>query len=257
LANAPDDGRCELAERDAAHALRVLRLRPGDTLVGLDGRGGSWPLRIRAIERDRPVLERAGDAVTEPRPGAPGSPLPWIEVALSLPRAGRAEDIVDALTQLGAAAISPIVCERTQGAARDVPESRTERWRRAAEEACKQSGRLWLPLLSPPRDIDAWIDANAAADLVVLSPESETAGCRATFSEWIDQRLATTKSWTADSPLRIAIGPEGGFSPAEIERLCTRGAALASLGPHTLRIETAAAAALAIAVERVFRARRA
>jgi 16S rRNA (uracil1498-N3)-methyltransferase len=253
LARSPVEGSCELEEREAEHALRVLRLRPGDALIGLDGRGGTWPLRIRAIEDGRPLLECTADPRSEPRPGDDGAPLAWIEIALALPRGGRAEEVVDALTQLGAAAIAPIVCERTHPEARAASASRIDRWRRAAAEACKQSGRAWLPEIEPPRELARWLDDRTSAHVIALSLEAEES-----LSDAIERCVAMGKSgWTASSPLCLAVGPEGGFSPSEQALFRARAVELAGLGPHTLRIETAATAALAIAAERVFRARRA
>lgn len=184
--------------------------------------------------------------------GRAGAALAWIEVALVLPRGGHAEEIVNALTQLGAAAITPIAADRAQPEARQLSGARGERLRRIAQEACKQSGRLWLPELAQVQPLTEWLAAHPTADTIALAPE---APC--TLSEWLEDRTEAARSgWSEASPLRLVVGPEGGFSPAEEEGLRARGAALLGLGPHTLRIETAALAALAIAAERAFRSRR-
>jgi RsmE family RNA methyltransferase len=77
------------------------------------------------------------------------------------------------------------------------------------------------------------------------------------LSEWLDRAIDRRRAaWSESSPLRLLVGPEGGFTEAEESSLRAAGAVAACLGPHTLRVETAACAALAIAAERAFRARR-
>jgi 16S rRNA (uracil1498-N3)-methyltransferase len=248
----PLDGRPELAAGEAEHALRVLRLQPGDRFIGLDGRGRSWPCRVSSVEKKRARIECSGEPCVEARAGTPGSDLAWIEIALVLPRGGRAEEIVDALTQLGAAAISPLAAERAQPEARHVSPARAERWTRVAQEACKQSGRLWLPVISAVRPLTEWIESRSESDVLVLAPDAAVP-----LSAALERRIAAAGAdWTEAAPLSLVVGPEGGFSPAEEELCAARGAQRVRLGPHVLRIETAAAAALAIAAERLFRARR-
>jgi 16S rRNA (uracil1498-N3)-methyltransferase len=243
-------GHPELSPADADHAVRVLRLRPRDRFVGLDGRGRAWTVGVVAIQAGIPVLECIGDARLEPRPGEPGAALPWIEVGLVLPRGERAEEIIDGLTQLGVAAISRLTSGRAHPASRQVSESREARVVRAAIEACKQSGRLWLPALPPVRPLEEWLASLVGGDTLWLDPRATTS-----FSEWLGRDRGGW-SWSEALPLRLLVGPEGGFTADEESSLRASGAAAACLGPHTLRVETAACAALAIAAERAFRARR-
>jgi 16S rRNA (uracil1498-N3)-methyltransferase len=251
-----------LSRDETEHALRVLRLGPGDGFEGLDGRGRSWPIRVESIDKQRAVLACVGEPRTETRAGEPGAALPWIEIALVLPRGGRAEEIVNASTQLGVAAIQPLSSERAHPEARQLSTARAERLGRVTQEACKQSGRLWLPVLLPLQPLGEWLAARATGDTLVLAPKAGQ-----TLSQWLDQRLDQRlgqrfeprlgrADWAEASPLCVVVGPEGGFAPAEETLLGQRSAARVSLGPHTLRIETAALAALAIVAERAFSARR-
>jgi 16S rRNA (uracil1498-N3)-methyltransferase len=285
-------GRPELSRAEAEHAVRVVRLRAGDRFIGLDGRGHAWTIAIVGVEAGTPVLECVDDARSEPRAGDAGAALPWIEIALVLPRATRAEDVIDGLTQLGAAAISRLTSERAHPAAREASAAREERVVRAAIEACKQSARAWLPSLPPVRPLAQWIASAGTGDLASAATgnvasasagnvASASAGNvasagagnvasagtgntvwlapRATtdLSEWLDRAIDRRRAaWSESSPLRLLVGPEGGFTEAEESSLRAAGAVAACLGPHTLRVETAACAALAIAAERAFRARR-
>lgn len=245
LGRTPDEGRAELLPSELGHARRVLRLAVGDRLIGLDGRGSAWPLRVGALTQDSIGLDADGPVRREPAPGEPGAALPWIEVAVAWPKPARAEEMVDRLTQLGAAAIAPIVADRSAPGARDLSRNRLDRLQRVAREACKQCGRAWLPVLHPARTIGEL----AGGETVVLQP-----GAPEGLGRWA---LATSPAdrakWTSAHPLRIVVGPEGGLAPEEERALLARGAAAASLGPHIQRIETAAEAALAILVDALFR----
>lgn len=221
--------------------MRVLRLKAGDRLVGLDGRGGSWPLEVSSVGRTSLTLATAGEPRRDPRPGEKGAPLPWIEVALPWPKGGRVEEMLDRLTQLGAAAIAPLACVRAGPHSGELPAGRRERLERVLREACKQSGRTWLPVL---RDEDPTREATAKIDGVLLDPVAER-----TLPEWTQGRIA-------DRPLLVLVGPEGGFTETERASLLARGAEAVRLGPHVLRVETAAEAAMAVLAAALFNAPR-
>lgn len=230
----------ELLASDQEHARTVLRLVAGDRCVGLDGQGRAWPLVVRVVERRRFEVEVDGPPEEEPAPGETGATLPWIEVAVALPRAGRAEDLVDALVQLGAAAITPLVCDRSPMAARSEGDHRRERLLRIAREACKQSGRLWNVQLDEATTVAALAERKPGA-IVRLDPRAD--------GRLTDHAGAlSTRRFTRSDPLVLVVGPEGGFTPDEELTLARAGALALRLAPHTLRIETAAQAALAVVV---------
>ncbi len=245
LASPPEGARgaVALAAGEADHARRVLRLVAGDRLIGLDGAGAAWPLRV--VRADPRAFDVAidGEPEREPAPGEAGAPLAWIEIVTALPRGERAEQMVDRLVQLGAAAVVPVTAERAPpNAAHDSPR-RAERLVRVAREACKQAGRLWWPRIDAPRDLAEQL-ARAGAERVVLDPEAGAALPQVLGALAAGRAPAT---WTRERPLELWVGPEGGFAPAEQEALARAGARGARLGPHILRIETAAEAALAVA----------
>jgi 16S rRNA (uracil1498-N3)-methyltransferase len=221
----------------------VLRLGPGDRCIGLDGAGSAWPLVVTASGRRGFEVEIAGDPVREPAPGAPGSRLPWIEVAVAMPRGARAESMIDSLVQLGAAAITPLITERSPPAARSESANRRERWMRIAREACKQSGRLWALELNEPIDVEHLCQRQFGA-MVRLDPRAQ-----ASFHDHLGS-LKDPK-FTRQQPFLLAIGPEGGFTTDEERLLEIRGAAPVLISPYILRVETAAVAAMAITVDRL------
>jgi 16S rRNA (uracil1498-N3)-methyltransferase len=231
-----DRGR--LAEADAEHARVVLRLAAGDRGIGLDGAGHSWPVLVTRVGREAVEVECAGEPVVEPAAGEGGARLPWIEMAVALPRGSHADEMVDALAQLGASVLTPLVTARSGPAARADSAGRAARFARIAREASKQSGRLWNLQIGPGLDLPG-LAARGPAVFVRCDPRAAADGGL--------ERLAR-ESFTRARPLVVAIGPEGGFTPEEDEWLASRGATALWLGPHTLRTETAASASLSILV---------
>lgn len=230
-----------LLPEDALHAARVLRLVAGDLLFGLDGKGGRFPLRVREARRKELLLEPAGEAERTPAPGEEGSRLPWFEVAVSWPRRNRVEDMIAALVQLGAAAIRPLAAR--QRGPEEVPEEVSERVRRVAREACKQSGRTWLPQFEPQLAPGELARRHPDSALAVLDPQAGLA-----LDTWLRCLQPAPKGLgTRSRPIVLLIGPEGGIAADEREALLLAGASPTWLAPHILRVETAAQAAMAVA----------
>ncbi len=240
LSNPPGAGAPTLLEEELEH-VRVLRLAAGDRCIGLDGQGHAWPLRIERIEGRRielaPVPE---EPLSDPEPGTEGSSLPWIELAIAWPRKNRCEGMIGSLVQLGAAAILPLEA-RFRGP-EPCPAEPPERWAKIAREACKQSGRTWLPRFERKHTPEeACLRPKGA--LALLDPQGGMS-----FDTWLRSLLpAPIGIGSKERPIAIVIGPEGGFSPSEREAFLAAGASPVRLGPHVLRIETAAVAAMAVA----------
>ncbi len=230
--------RTRLAEADVEHARVVLRLSAGDRCVGLDGSGRSWPLLVTRVDKRSVEVEATGAPTQEPAPGEPGAALPWIEMAVAWPKGPRAEDMVAALAQLGAAALTPLVSQRSGPGARGDTDGRQARLARIARESSKQSGRLWNLHIGPSLDLEG-LAARGEAVFVRCDPHARGAGLL---------RGLATGSFTRSRPLIVAIGPEGGFTPSEEAWLEEHRAVALGLGPHILRTETAATAALALVV---------
>jgi 16S rRNA (uracil1498-N3)-methyltransferase len=235
-----------LCASDAEHAVRVLRLSAGDRCIGLDGRGGIYPLRIASARRGGPSVEPDGEPRFEPPPGAPGSPVPRVELALSLPRGARAEAMLDRLVQLGASSIVPLVTERTPPRERERGLGRTDRLLRIAREACKQCGRAWLPVIEAPATIAALAQRPGLA--CVASP-----GADASLLDWLAR--VPSDAGSIERPVLLVVGPEGGFTAGERDALGRAGAAEVRLGPLVLRVETAAETAVAASVLALSRGR--
>ena len=224
-------GRLLLPEEDAQHALRVLRLADGDEAEVLVS-GARWraKLRVCGTEVAAEPVERLPD--TEPR----------LRLTLyqGLPKADKLEWIVQKATELGAAAVQPVVMERCVARPDAKTEARkTERLRKIAREAVKQSGRILEPEIRP------------AAPLRML--EREMAGLDHLLVPWECAKGGASLSALAAGAAEgaktvgVVIGPEGGITEEEVAWLCGRVRAVpVSLGPRILRTETAAIAACAL-----------
>jgi 16S rRNA (uracil1498-N3)-methyltransferase len=222
----PDLPRAEGAEvllsrEEAHHAGRVLRLGPGDPLNLFDGRGREWVARVVEQDGGRITvrLERECDESVE----APCR----ITIFQGLCRADRMEWLIQKATEIGVNAVHPVATARGEG--RPPGPAKMARWRRIAVEAAKQSGRRVVPS----------IESHDA-----LPAMSGTPGLVLDTAEGIPP-LGAFLVGNAPPALHLAVGPEGGFDPAEVTTAVERGWTRASLGPRTLRAETAALVAAA------------
>lgn len=218
LQSPPAADQAELTGDEARHLARVLRARLGDVVTLFDGRGCEWPARVVAIDRDRVRL-----AVESPR--LETAPARQVVIAAALPKGDRQKWMVEKLTELGATRLVPLATER--GVAEATPAA-IERLVRAAIEACKQCGRNTLLEIAPPRPLAAlFADRDPAAVAVVGDPAGEPLGPLLSLH---------------DGPILAIVGPEGGLSAAELAAAEAAGCRRVSLGPHILRVETAAVA---------------
>ena len=208
---------------------RVLRLRTGETLHVFNGDDGEWSATIRKFGKDRVTLS-VHDAV----PAATEPPL-RVHLVQGISRGERMDFVVQKATELGVARITPVLTAhgvvKLDGTRAD---KRREHWRRVAESACEQSGRVDPPRGDAPLPLNDWLGAGAGDTATRLMP-SPGAG-----------RSLTAIAAPAGG-LCLLIGPEGGFSEREYDDARVSGFEGVSLGPRILRTETAAIAALAIA----------
>jgi 16S rRNA (uracil1498-N3)-methyltransferase len=213
------DGRLREGE---AHHLQVRRAEPGDAVEVRDGDG----LLARG------TLRRAGKVWTVEADAAERlAPPPPLVLAVGAGDRDRFAWLVEKAGEVGATAVIPLESERTAAVASRVRPQHLDRLRRQALETVKQSGAAWALRVEEPVGLEALVAQ--AAD-----------GAR-----WLaDVQGSVTPAGLGDAPLTVAIGPEGGFTTGERERLLAAGFEAIRLGPHTLRFETAAVAAAALAV---------
>jgi 16S rRNA (uracil1498-N3)-methyltransferase len=208
--------------REAAHYLfSVMRLASGAAVAVFNNRDGEW----RAVVGE---AGRRGGALTVEAPLRPPAPPPDIWLLFAPLKKTRTDFVVEKAVELGVARLVPVATDRTNaGRVND------DRLRAHVVEAAEQCGAVFVPEVAPMTPLD---DA-----LNLLS------GVRRIW--WCDERLAEGAGPPAfaPGPGAILIGPEGGFSARERDRLAALPHATpVRLGPRILRAETAALAALAL-----------
>lgn len=213
-----------LSRDESHHVTRVLRLKPGDPLAVFNGRGREWQGVLQSIHGDGARVRLGAEihGVTDPR----------LEVVLfqGLCRAERMEWVIQKATEVGVAGFRPIGAERAE--ARPPGLERLQRWRRIALEACKQCGRRTVPEIAEPGAFPCEPPEGGLALMLTVG-----SGVRP---------LSDLVSGPRPERVWVAVGPEGGFSDAEIELHTSGGWLAAGLGPRTLRTETAGVVAATI-----------
>lgn len=204
------------------HLARVLRLAPGERILLGDGRGDVVEAVIEDVGREETRCR--ADVVHRQFNEAPVG-VTLLQGVLKNP--SKMDWLVEKGTELGMASFVPLITEYT--IAQSV---KTERLRKLAEAATKQCLRGRIPHIGETRTLPEVLDALGDTRLLAFHEQAPPD--------------ATLEALTLDErPLALFIGPEGGFSDAEIDLLRTRGAHILTLGPRRLRGETAALAALA------------
>lgn len=212
----PGPGRCTLDGELAHHLGRVVRVRPGEEVVLGDGRGGTSVASVAAVDRGEVAVD-----VTAPHREPP--PQARLVLAFACPRQPRTEWLFEHGTEVGVAVFQPLRTER----ARQQGE-RPDRWRRIVRAAAGQCDRAWLPEVRDTIELTALLADTGLPAVRVLA----SAGAPAMAA--------------AAGDAVLLVGPEGGFTEAELAAIAAAGFAPRRCGPHILRSETAALVAAAI-----------
>ena len=226
LDTAPVDGRTLVLRGDEHHHLaRVMRMKAGERLLAADGRGTMY----RAVI-DRVAAEETHCSIEEVLPALnePARHVTLVQAVLKNP--GKMDWIVEKAVELGVSRILPVRTARTLAAS-----DKSVRWNSIALAAMKQCGRCLCP---PVAAVDVLPLALEALEGTVLLLCHEAAPVAATLERALD-------AVSAEAPLALLIGPEGGFDAEEEALLRARGCMVVSLGTRRIRSETAAVAALA------------
>lgn len=214
-----------LASDESAHLTRVLRLGVGDEVRVFNGRGAEFAAEIAAVTRGavRVQLRHPEESAAEP-------PVRFV-MAPALIKGDGFDEIVRDAVMMGAAAIRPVLTERTVAKPR---ETMVDRWTRVALSAVKQSGRALLPSVEAPATLDHVLASDASALRVAFVEPSA------------DVLVTDMRGVAAPSSALVLIGPEGGWSPAEIQLLKEQAVTFARIGRRTITAERATIAALAV-----------
>jgi 16S rRNA (uracil1498-N3)-methyltransferase len=232
IADTATESTASLLGNEAEHLARVLRAQPGME-ADIVANGRVYRGVITAVHAQEVAFALHGELPFE-------RALP-MTLALAVFKFDRMEWAIEKATELGVAAIVPILARRTEKHLAQSAEKRTERWRRIAHESAKQSRRAEIPIIEDPTPLSQYLQRETKAKRILLSEEERTISLHACIASAIDAA-------GNDLPEMIfAIGPEGGWTPDELKLFTQHHWQSASLGPRILRAETAAIATLAIA----------
>jgi 16S rRNA (uracil1498-N3)-methyltransferase len=202
---------------------QVMRLKAGDELLVFNGRDGEWRCSIAEVLK-KGVILRAEEQVR------PQNTVPDLHLLIAVVKKSALEFAVEKATELGASRIRLVQTRRTQG-----DRVRMDRLEAIAVESAEQTGRLDVPAIDLPEKLEAVLDG--------WEPGRRLMFCDETGGE----PAITALTAAGSGPWAILIGPEGGFSPEERDRLRALPFTTAvSLGPRILRADTAAVAALTL-----------
>ncbi|WP_300435022.1 16S rRNA (uracil(1498)-N(3))-methyltransferase [Zoogloea sp.] len=208
----------------AHHAERVLRLAVGDPVTLFDGQGGECAASILAFGKQ--PLARLGPRLAIERE----SPL-QITLVQALASGDKMDWVVQKAVELGVAEVQPVAAERSVlKLAGERADKRVAHWQQVAVAACEQSGRNRVPVVGEILPLAKYLARPFDGTRLILAPGADGALAR---------KARPTR------PLAILIGPEGGWSPAELDLAARAGCEPLALGPRVLRTETAGLAALA------------
>jgi 16S rRNA (uracil1498-N3)-methyltransferase len=222
-----------LSGPEAHHLAHVMRAKPGDEITLFDGSGAEFQARVKEVGRAEILLDVLARSEVDRELAA------MLTLGVALPKGDRQRWLVEKVTELGAARLVPLVTEFSQDR---TSAASLEKLRRAVIEASKQCGRNRLMEIAEPQPLVQFLTAADARTKLFAHPGGEA------LCEVLDAALPRT---TAPHSLAVAIGPEGGFAPAEVDAAIRYGWRLVDLGGRILRVETAAVALAAAIAARL------
>ena len=250
----PDQRRGQIVRFDdvQAHQMRrVLRLRPGERVVALDGQGMQFEVTLEEVSNGRVT------GLVVAQTAATGEPRVRLTLFQSLLQRDKFEWVLQKGTEIGVAAFVPVITRRSLVRdADDVGANKLERWRRIIKEAAEQSGRGVLPAIGAAVPL-------AAALAGLPSPQPSLSGRGSSGSLPLRRRVRERGliAWEGEpertlrqalgetdnvTDIALFIGPEGGYEVAEVEAAAAHGVAAFTLGRRILRTETAAVVGAAL-----------
>ncbi len=224
-----------LTSQQHHYLTRVLRLREGDRFIAIDGLGSAWLATLAGMSAQIVECDTVSEFQTELSRA--------VTLMVALPKGNGFDDVVRSCTELGVACIAPIVSERTllQPSAQKL-----ERWRRIATEAAEQSERQIVPTILEPVNFDIGLSLISNESFFTKNQQyiCVARGDNPHLLASLQQLLNFNQE---QKTIVIATGPEGGWTPKEVEQACAFGFGPVSLGCRILRAVTAPIVALSIA----------
>ncbi len=215
-----------LDEATSRHLLTVLRLRTGESLQIFNGEGGYYSAKLDSLQKKQALV-----LVEDFHASQRESPIE-IHLGQAISRGERMDLVMQKSVELGVAKITPLMTERCGAPMKgERSDNRIQRWQKIVISAVEQCGRCQVPPVYPAETLTQFLAKAEGLKLI----------CSFTASQ-----IELAKTTLSDGKVTLLIGPEGGFSPSEIQQAQQAGFHPLSLGPRILRTETAAIVALSV-----------
>jgi len=219
-------------DEQARHIERVLRLATGDLVMAFDGQGNEYELCLSGRQEGKLRAEIRSVHVENREPSLK------ITLVQGLTKGDKMDTIIQKAVEIGVAEVYPLISQHSvihldqKRAARKV-----ERWQSIAREACKQCRRNQIPVVNMPIKLNDFLDLSQGNPVILLYENENCTSLKALIEN--NKDMLRQKVF-------LIVGPEGGFSTAEVSQAARKGALTAGLGPRILRTETAGLVASAI-----------
>jgi 16S rRNA (uracil1498-N3)-methyltransferase len=221
-------GVAHLSDDEARHLAQVLRLAAGDEVAVFDGAGSEFRARIERVSRDGADLRLLEQLSSAPEPAV------RLTLAQAVIKGEKMDDVVRDATMMGVTAIEPLLTEHTVA---HIKAGRApERWRRIAVASAKQCRRAVVPVIGPGTAFAEWL-ARDLAEMRVLLVEPSAA---------VEGRPVSTLGGSRPATASLLVGPEGGWSAAEVRAAADSGYVPITLGPRTLRADAVPVVAIGL-----------
>ena len=216
---------------DVSHIRTVLRLKSGDTVQVLDGRGSRFEVRLTGV-----AAKQVTGRIEVKMPAHTESPLS-VRLGQALLKGNKFDTVLRKSIELGAGSVAALRTERcVVKVLRTEEAKKIQRWQKIAREAAKQSGRSKIPEVQQKiQSVESFCRENAHAHLKLIFWEDEN-----------ESRLRDLDPGSPPASIACLTGPEGGFHAREIDTARAFGFVPVSLGPRILRAETAPVVALSL-----------
>jgi len=222
-----------------ARHVQVLRLQPGQVITLFNGEGGEWDATITRMGRsDVDVVLGAHHAIEREATRA-------VHLALGMPANDRMDWLVEKAAELGVASVQPLhTAHSVLRLSGDRALKKQTHWQSVAVAACEQCGGNRVPHVQPVADFAAWLKALPATP----ADSAPVLRCLLSLAEGTQPLTRALAQAPVGAAVWFLSGPEGGLSPAEDAQARAAGFVPVTLGPRVLRAETAALAALTLAL---------
>ncbi len=229
------DGRLIITNEEAHHVKDVIRLKTSDKFIAFDGEGSQYICRIEKLSADKieAIIEDKKKTTIK---------IPDVTLACAIPRLSKMDDLIQKAAELRVKTLIPTLTARgIVKLNQDRINSKINRWGKIAKESSKQCGRDDMLKITEPKNFKDVVSDSNNYKLKLLP-------CISDDTKPLKSALATIKTESA----LILVGPEGDFTPAEVELAKTFGFVPVSLGPVILRVDTACFFILSVIMYELF-----